>query len=261
MCMAVQRKNVFLDATEKYIGLDEIAERIQGRQVLIEDGDKYILQRIPIMTEMQNTAFEKRVLTINGSNLEGKVTQVWKGESKEWLLSQINAIKKERQDEVLKRFLAGERSNYQISNLKIINLDNYNADLKVEYDLIFKNAVTTFGKESYIDVDDRRDYAAVQFDTAKRKLPYLFPYKDKIVFEVELQLPKDMKPGQLPERLRLKEAGYSIQASYSADGSKIIYKREIVLKNTWLKNQDFIQWNADIDRLNVFYNNQLVLTK
>ncbi|MEI9945443.1 MAG: hypothetical protein WDN26_14655 [Chitinophagaceae bacterium] len=40
-------KKYFLDATETNIGFDEYAERIQGRQVLIENGDSYMLERVP----------------------------------------------------------------------------------------------------------------------------------------------------------------------------------------------------------------------
>ena len=43
-----QGKTYFLDATENYIGFNEYAERIQSRQVLIEDGDKYIYTKYTI---------------------------------------------------------------------------------------------------------------------------------------------------------------------------------------------------------------------
>ena len=36
-------KPVYLDATEKYIGFGEIAERLQGKQTLIENGNSYLL--------------------------------------------------------------------------------------------------------------------------------------------------------------------------------------------------------------------------
>ena len=254
-------KTWFLDATEKYIGFGETAERIQGRQVLIEDGDKYILQHIPITNELQNTAYEKRKLKIEGNNLTGKVTQTWKGESKEWLLHQLNNIKKEKQEDALKEFLAEGRNNYQVSNLKIINLNDYNADLKIEYDLLFKDAVTSFGKETYIDIDDRKDFTRFKFDTSKRKLPFIFPYKMDMLFEVELQLPNDVKPGSMPAGFQIERPEYSMKGSYIADKSAIIYKREIMLKKTLVSKQHFIEWNTNIDKLNEFYNNQLTVTK
>lgn len=254
-------KTYFLDATEKYIGFGETAERIQGRQVLIEDGDKYILQNIPVATQLQNTATEKRVLVVNGNNLEGKVIQTWKGESKEWLLSQLHEIKKEKQEDALREFLTEGRNNFKISDLKIININDYNADLKIEYNLLFKDAVTSFGKENYIDIDDRRDFTRMKFDTSKRKLPYLFPYKENRILEIEIQLPKDAKAGTLPSAIKVDQPEYSMNGSYIADKTKIVYKREITLKKTWLPKQNFGKWNSDIDKLNEFYNNQLTITK
>ena len=64
MICAVKYKNklYFLDATETNIGFEEYAERIQGRQVLIENGDKYMLEHVPQTAYTQNTETETRVL-------------------------------------------------------------------------------------------------------------------------------------------------------------------------------------------------------
>jgi len=207
------------------------------------------------------SCFEKRILSVKGNNLEGKVQQSWKGESKEWLLSQLHDIKKEKQEDALKEFLAKGKSNYQINNLKIININDYNSDLKIEYDLVYKDAVSSFGKESYIDIDDRKDLARMKFDTAKRKLPFMFPYKGDMIYEVELQIPADSKPSVLPASLKIEQADYSMNGTYLADKSKITYKREIMIKKALVPKQNFLKWNADIDKLNEFYNNQLSITK
>ena len=122
-------KPVYLDATEKYIGYGEIAERIQGKQTLIESGNNYLLETVPVETHLQNTATESRKFTVDGNNLKGHIVQVWKGENKEWLLSALNEIKQDKQENALKQFLAQGKLNFEISNLKIDNLSNYNADI------------------------------------------------------------------------------------------------------------------------------------
>lgn len=254
-------KTYFLDATEKYIGFGETAERIQGRQVLIEDGDKYILRNVPVADELQNTSYEKRILKITGNNLVGKVVQICKGENKEWLLTGLNEIKKDKQEDALKQYLAEGNPNYQISNLKIINLNDYNADLRVEYDVIVKDAVTIFDKELYVDVDNRKDYGDYKFDTFKRKLPYLFPFKNHVVFETELELPANIKPGPTPPSLNIQKPQYHITGNWSVANNKIVYRREMQLKKTWLSKDQFSTWNSDIEKLNDFYNNQLTLTQ
>ncbi len=40
-------KTIYLDGTEKFNAFGEYADRIQGKQVLIENGDEFILQHVP----------------------------------------------------------------------------------------------------------------------------------------------------------------------------------------------------------------------
>ena len=89
----------------------------------------------------------------------------------------------------LKQYLSEGKQNFEISNLKIDNLSNYNADLKVEYDVVWKDVLTVFDKEIYLDVDNRRNFDNFEIDTAKRKLPYWFDFKNNMVFETEIQIP------------------------------------------------------------------------
>lgn len=250
----------YLDPTEKYIGFNEIAERIQGREVLIEDGEKFLLQKIPVSNPRQNTSLEKRTLTIRGNDLHGKVVHVWKGETKEWLLAQLHEMQQNKQEENLKRYLSQNNSNHQVENLKIFNIDDFNSDLRVEYDLLLKDAVITVGKEMFIDLDDRKDFSQLKFDTAKRKMPYQFRFKTHIQFETEIQLPPDARAGTLPSILDINNPSYRISARYKSDKSVVSYKREILLENTLLQRKDIPEWNDNIGKLNDFYSNQLTLT-
>ncbi|MBS1509335.1 MAG: DUF3857 domain-containing protein [Bacteroidetes bacterium] len=254
-------KLVFLDATEKYIGFGETAERIQGRQTLIENGNQYMLERVPTATYQQNTAKESRTFTVEGNNLKGHVIQTWKGENKEWLLSALNSIKQDKQENALKQYLTEGKQNFEISNLKIDNLSNYNADLKVEYDVLWKDVLSSFDKDTYLDVDNRRNYENFKIDSVKRKLPYWFDFKNHMIFETEIQLPAGKVAGTLPDKLIIKQPGYSFTVSYTSAPGKIIYTSEIILNQTELKPEDFRQWNKDIEQLTNYYNQQIVLTQ
>lgn len=254
-------KPVFLDGTEKYIGFNEMAERIQGRQVLIENGNDYQLEKVPVKTNLQNIETEKRQLRIEGNHLKGHVVQNWKGESKQWLLSTLNRIKKDKQETALKNYLSEDKHNIEISDLKIINIDNYNADLKVEYDITWKDALTTFDKESYMDIDNRRTFDGFKLDTTKRKLPYWLNYKTHALFETELNLPADRAVSSLPQKLIIKRPGYSFTAGYVLSGNKLVYTCETEVNETEIKTEDFRQWNDDITQLTDFYNQQLTLTQ
>jgi transglutaminase-like putative cysteine protease len=254
-------KPVYLDATEKYIGFGEIAERIQGRQTLIENGNQYLLEKVPVATHLQNTATEARKFLVEGNSLKGHVTQVWKGENKEWLLDALNDIKQDKQENALKQFLAEGKQNFEISNLKIGNITNYNADLKVEYDVLWKDVLTVFDKETYLDTDNRRNLDNFKIDTAKRKLPYWFSFKNNLIFETEIQIPAGKIVSTLPDKLLIKQPGYSFTAGYSNTAGKIVYKNEIILNQTEIKPENFSQWNKDIEQLTNFYNQQIVFNQ
>ena len=47
-------KRYFLDGTENFIALNDYAQRIQGKQVLIEDGKNYIIDKIPDFSAERN---------------------------------------------------------------------------------------------------------------------------------------------------------------------------------------------------------------
>jgi transglutaminase-like putative cysteine protease len=65
-------KPMYLDGTEKFIRFGETAERIQGRQILIENGDNYLLERVPVAHHDQNTSIEERILHVEGQDLKGR---------------------------------------------------------------------------------------------------------------------------------------------------------------------------------------------
>ena len=253
-------KPVFLDATEKYIGLGEVAERIQGRQTLVEDGDKYLLIKVPVVDFHQNTATEKRIFSIEGNSLKGHVIQNWKGENKEGLLTSLNSIKKDKQENALIHYLSEGNNNFEITGLKISNLNDYNKDVSLEYDVNWKNVLSQFGKDTYLELDNRRNLEDLKIDST-RKLPFWFYFKNHLVFETEVNLPESEKVSNLPQGLAINRTGYSFTGSYSVKGSKLNHRLEIVLQQPEIKPEEFGQWNKDINQLKDFYNQQIVLTK
>ncbi len=254
-------KTYFLDATENYLALNNYAERIQGRQILIEDGDKYILTHVPEETYTQNLDSEKRVLTINGTDLNGTVNQSWKGEEKEYILYELNTVKKDKSQDALKRYLANGSADYKITDLKTSSLDSIDGDLTASYSMVHSNAVTSFGKDYYVDLDFKKELSSSDFDTSKRKLDYLFPYKTHIERITELTVPAGYKISSVPPDLSISNSNYDFSITYKQQPNKVVYHKSIILKNTHVAKANFKQWNDDIAKLTEAYNQQLVLTQ
>jgi len=254
-------KRYFLDATETYIGFDQYAERIQNRQVMIENGDAFILDRIPSGNYQQNLQYEKRTLKVDGASLKGNAEQRWTGESKEYLLSQVHGIKTEKLQDALLQYLADNDSKYVLSNLKTSDLHNWNTDMQISYELQHQDAVTSFGNEMYIEPDFRKEFSGMDIDTAKRTQDWLFNYKYHLVNETSIEIPAGYKPQPLPEALNISRDAYIFAISYQQQGNKVVYKKELSIRNTRLPKAAFAQWNLDIEQLKKTYEQQIIFTK
>ncbi len=256
-----QGKTYFLDATENYIGFNEYAERIQGRQVLIEDGDKYIYTKVPVTNYLQNLDAEKCTFTINGNDIEGTVSRDWKGEEKENIFAQLNSIKKEKSSDAFMRYLSEDNKNYVINDFTTSDLTDYDKNLHVQYKLKHTNAISSFGNELYVDIDYRKNLGDFIFDLKERSNDYWFTYKINKLFEVQLTIPAGYTVTSVPPNVSIKNDDYEFTATISKQPSKLVYTKNIIIKNPRITKNKFAQWNADIEKLKAFYNEQIVLTK
>jgi hypothetical protein len=254
-------KRYFLDATETYIGFDQYAERIQGRQVLIENGNAFILDRIPASNHKQNLQYEKRILHIEGADLKGKVEQRWTGESKEYLLTQVHGIKTEKLQDALLQYLSDSDSKYMLSKLQTSDLRNWNTDMQASCELQHKDAVTSFGNELYIEPDFRKEFSGFDIDTTKRTQDWLFHFKYNLVNETSIDIPAGYKVQALPEALNIDRNGYAFTIGYQQQGNKITYKKELLVRDIRLPRSAFAQWNKDIEQLKKTYEQQIIFTK
>ncbi|WP_343700829.1 transglutaminase domain-containing protein [Chitinophaga sp.] len=257
----LQGKQYFLDATETYIGLDEYAERIQGRQVLVENGEQYTLTRVPERTYEQNRQQEQRRLRIEGSTLTGTTLHNITGECTEYLLTQAHAIKKEKLEEALQQYLTAEDRLYAISGIQTKGLHQRGPELTIQYNIEHKEAVNSFGDEMYIDLDFRKEMDDAAIDTLTRVHDLWLHFKRQVLQETSLAIPAGYKVKTLPEPLIVNQPKYAFSAAYEIKGNEVIYRKEIIIKNTRLLKSEFGQWNADIRRLKQAYQEQLTLTK
>ena len=185
-------KTIYLDATETYLGINDYAERIQGRQVLMENGDKYVLAHIPVETPAQNYDYESSKLSITDNDLTGSISHLWKGEDKEDVLIGVNSIKKENTEEAMTRYLSDNNSDYVIKELSISNVANPDKDVTASYKVEIKNGVSEFSKAYYIDFDLRKELLNSTIKIDERKHDFWFVHKINICKETELTLPSKL---------------------------------------------------------------------
>lgn len=251
----------FLDGTESYIGFDQYAERIQGRQVMIEDGDHYILEHIPLRTLEQNRVIEKRQLAIKGNDIVGTVNLEYTGEAMESLLTGIHSTEKQDTEKSLTEFLSESDKKCEIKQLKTSNLKDWNQDLTINYDVKHQDAVTQFDKEMYLEIDFRKEFKNLIIDTTKRETDFIFNFKRILIHETSLELPPGYQVQNTPAPVNIDRDQYSFVSVYKSSGNQLIYTKCIKIKDTHLPLSAMKQWNADLKQLTDQYNNQVTLVK
>ena len=254
-------KKYFLDATETNIGFGEYAERIQGRQVLIENGDNYLLERVPSVVPDQNTQVEKNTLSLDASgSLKGIISISYKGESRSDLLSRIQSTKKDNLQTSLINYLSENNSQYQINDLKTSKLEGTDSVLTINYSVLFKGAASSFDKEVYIEPDFRKEMDGVTIEE-KRKSDVMLPFRMNIITEESITVPPGYKISQLPANKEWKHPNIFVAISYLRKGDKIEYKKQVRIPDILLKKKSFADWNRIIKELGNQYREQIILEK
>ena len=260
ICAVVKDDKItFLDATEKYNPFGEYAHRIQGKEALIENGDEFIIKKVPEMNINSNKETTIYNFTLKGDDLVGNSVKKYSGERRTSFLHYINNTKNDKKDEVLKKYLNNNDKNLNVTNIITSNLDNREKELSISHDIIVKNAVSSFDNETYINIDFDKELALYNFK--ERKLDYLFRTKKILESTTKLTIPNNYDISYLPESISIKSDDFDLAVKYSKTGNVIEYKKIFILKNAIVKTTDFDKWNDFNKKLNKIYNEQIILKK
>ncbi|WP_055443975.1 transglutaminase-like domain-containing protein [Lacinutrix himadriensis] len=252
-------KKIFLDPTEKFSAFGEYAERIQGKQSMIENKDSFLLEEVPTSTSKKNKEYFLFNASIVNEEIEGQASRKYQGESRADFLYNFNNLESNKKQEALKDYLARNNRNIFISDIETSNLENREAEIDVKYVLKHNKAVSSFDNEMYIDLDFYKEFDNYTFE--ERQTNYNFAYKKDVITEMRLKIPESYTVSALPESFSVDNANFKISISLQKETDFIVYKKEFEIKNATITTSDFEAWNDAITKLNAIYNEQIILTK
>lgn len=252
-------KKYFIDGTEKYNSLGENAERIQNKEVMIENGDQFIIEKVPSSTSEANKEIFRAKLSIDGEKLKGSCYKEFIGESRSQFLNIYQSFENNEKGETLEKYLSKYDKNIEVSEIKTSDLKNRDQKLTVDYNVLVANKVSSFENEIYIDLEYMNEYK--KFELKDRKNDYEFRFKTNYESNVTLEIPNGYKVTKLPENLSIEEKNFSAKIALQQVGNTIIYKKTFNFKNAVIKAGDIAKWNAFNKNLNTVYNQQITIIK
>ncbi len=253
-------KKYFLDGTEEYIALNDYAQRLQGKQVLIEDGNNYILDRIPVFPSERNKTKQLIKINIDGDAIKGNSTIEYNGEAKIFTQMAYASTRTENKTGALTSFLRGGNANLELSNIKTPDFTDRQQPLQISYDFKANNQITRAGNETYVVMDWDKEFSNLEFD-GERKNDYEFSHKYFVTIQTELAVPAGYKVEYIPSSFKKTFPDYSFEGSYLNKGNTIVYSKTIIINKPIIRKSEFADWNKFIKDINKFYNDQVVLVK
>jgi transglutaminase-like putative cysteine protease len=252
-------KFIYLDGTEKYNPFGDYADRIQGKEVLIEDGDKFILNKVPVGNYSENKETYVFNAKIADNTLVGEAKRGYVGESKVSFLNRYNNVKTDKKENALNYFLNNEDKNVLVNEIKTSNIESREGELIIDYKLAQDNRVSSFNDEIYIDLDYDREFDYLDFKD--RKTDFLFSCKKYLSTEIVLEIPTGYKVNNIPKDLHVETSNYKIDVSFSLKENKLHYKKSFIFQNAVIEAKDFEEWNTLLKDIRAVYDEQLILSK
>jgi transglutaminase-like putative cysteine protease len=253
-------KKIYLDGTEKFVSLHENAERIQGRQVLIENGEKFLLDSIPVANNTRNKIQAEFYLSMVGSDLKGKHKTTLNGEAKTGLLYRISNTPTDKRSTLLENVISQGDKNLQIAKLNSSNLELRNKPLSLACEITALNKVSKFEDEVYVELE--QDYAFKDFTIKPERISDVF-FNEKImrVSKVLLTIPSGYKVSYLPKNFIAKHDAFTFTITYKKVNGGVQYEKQIGINKGVIRKEDFQAWNEALEGLQNAYSEKLVLKK
>ncbi|WP_348796985.1 transglutaminase-like domain-containing protein [Flavobacterium adhaerens] len=252
-------KKYYLDGTENYAPLGENAERIQNKEIMIENGNDFIIEKVPLMTDANNKETFKSKLHIENNQLKGTCSRSYIGESRTQFLKIYNSFKTNKKSENLESYLSSNDKNIQIDAVKTSDLNNRDIKLTLDYEITIANKVSSFDNEMYIDIEYNNEFK--NMNLKDRKTDYQFDYKENYESITEFTIPNGYKVTKLPTNFVVTENDYTVSLTFEKTPKAILYKKQFIFKNAEIKTTEIAKWQTLNKNLNENYNQQITLTK
>jgi len=246
-------KFIFLDGTENYCALNEYANRIQGRQCIVEDGDKYSIETIPEWGYEHNEHASVETIDIVNNSLNVKVKRTFKGESKLDFIRSYNYLRSQKKDEVLYEYLSDENIDYTVKNIVTSDLGNRDKNPEISFNLLVDNQIIRANGKTYVNFEWDREFDGVRFDSTRR-VDYDLDHKNFIKRSVTFNLQPGQKAIRMPQNIHIDNEYYTFILEMKQVGNTIIYNKTIITKKDYLPVDRLQQFMKDCEKLSAFYN-------
>ncbi len=235
----------FLDATNQNIALGTNSPFIQGKDVLINNGDDYLIKRVPI--KQLNESISERVsnLTLKDELLMGSSQIVYSGDARIFLVSALSHIKQNDYSNFFKEVIIKDK-NIQFDSVKINNMATRDSALVVSFNQKINNAVVKFDDEIYLSLNCFNSNLPEKVDTTNC-FHFFMTRKINNKSTITIEIPENLSVKKLPGNVDFSNGIFHYQISYKLQDNKIICQKEFKIEKQIIYKDLFEDYITFID--------------
>lgn len=244
----------YLDGTTGISDFGYYPPSIQGKQTLVEDGDKCIIGRVPVLDQSLNSDSVTLDLTLDGTSLKGKMTETVNGSYKAGLLNSFRDTDPHRHAKILKNFVTESRPAWVPENITVQNKMPDNGPTVISCDLEIQRAAKVAGGKTYIILNLFPQLESMVFDTKDRVYDGKTPTRKLVRRTARLTLPTGNELASLPEDVSVNNEWFEGSTAYrqaKTEGGDTVVDIEFSFKitDTYVPLDKMEQYNTAIKQM------------
>ena len=256
----------FADATHAGMPLGAYREDVQNKQALISiDAKNYVLTTMPELPAANNTVNQDIKVTMDGSQLSGKMIMLDSGFGAWNINAMLSNYKSSTQkdaelEKTIRRITEMGGDNFELANYNFYPTAEGERPVKIETIFNIPEQVKEFGGKLYVNLNLQHDLEGLYIDTTDRKAPYYFDYKRQKTTRVLLEIPDTISVSYLPKPFSASIPGLiAVNISYSMNGKNLEQTKQIVISDMMVKPGQFDAFNSLLDSMAIYYRDAVVL--
>jgi len=232
-----QDKHFYLDATNKNLKLGINAGHIQGKQVLIEDGDNYLLKVIPKSKAHDNLIISEANVLMNNSVLKGNLQMTFNGTPAYNIKALLESYQQSEREKTIKKVLKQNHS-CQIDSIQMDDIENREDSWQLSCYIEVNDKIHMFEEDMYVNLDFLLEPKVFEKDTLKRNHIYN-GYHYGVDATVNLLLPGPTVMNYKPDSISYDEKDCMLSADYVLNENELVYHKKMLVESSLFRKEDF----------------------
>ena len=259
----IDGETIFLDATDSNVPFGMPSAFTQTKEALVGiDKDNFKLIKVPAQSADKNIAKVTSTVTLDGETLKVSETRELTGYEKVDFIVDYTFKKDTRTDEeFLNNTLALGNNKTNYTNFKIVNFDNKNTPLVLNYDLSIDSYIKTVGDRIFINLDLDRVLSKSKINIGEKKLSKKIEHAYQKTYETTFVIPEGFKANFIPEAMSFDHPDYNFNITYTQKDNTIIQNKTITVNTLSIQKNEFNSWNDFISNIIKAYKKSIILER